>query len=165
MNTENPGVFYTTEHYNSHTFEDGHSGISIASRSHGISTPIQNSPNLNASRFINTPSASPALKHKHMHRNRKKKPSKTTLKREEIRLTFSFFITMIVFIICWLPFCFSMFFMTFTNVDVPRTFDVCTLILGCLNSSLNPIIYGVLNKKFFNAFKALYSCQTCRESR
>ena len=81
------------------------SAISITSRSLGL-TSVTNSPDLNSSRSQNQPS--PAL-HRKTRRRISRSPKKSNLRREEIRLTFSFFITMIVFIICWLPFCLGCF--------------------------------------------------------
>ena len=80
-------------------------------------------------------------------------------RNEELRLTISFFVSIILFIICWFPFCISMFFSTFTNVKLPLTLDIVTLILGCFNSTLNPLVYGLLNRRFNDAFRRLFRCR------
>ena len=40
--------------------------------------------------------------------------------------------------------------------SVPRPLDMATLLLGCANSMCNPIIYGVMNKRFRKGFHRLF---------
>ncbi len=40
--------------------------------------------------------------------------------------------------------------------SVPRPLDMATLLLGCANSSCNPIIYGVMNGRFRRRFRRLF---------
>ena len=89
---------------------------------------------------------------------------KEKAKAEELRLTTTLFVVIIIFTICWLPFCITMFMSVFDNEPVPRIPDITTMLLGCLNSSLNPIIYGLMNKKFRSGFATLY-CWSCRKMR
>ena len=79
-------------------------------------------------------------------------------RQDELRLTASFLVVIFVFVISWLPFCVTMFWSVFSDSPVPRLPDMITLLLGCLNSCCNPIIYGVMNSKFSQGFKKLY-CQ------
>ena len=90
---------------------------------------------------------------------RKKKRDKR--RAEELRLTTSLFVVIIVFTICWFPFCITMFLSVFREEPVPRIPDIATMIFGCLNSTCNPIIYGLMNRKFRAGFAAIY-CWTCR---
>ena len=77
-------------------------------------------------------------------------------RREEHRLAMSLIVVVIVFVICWLPFCVSMLIMVFAKTHVPREFHMFTLLLGYANSGCNPIIYGLMNKRFAAGFKDLY---------
>ena len=79
---------------------------------------------------------------------------------EERKLTLSFLIMILSFIICWLPFCITMFISVYSTTPVPHGVDMFTLLLGYLNSALNPVIYGVLNKKFRDGFRNIY-CRLC----
>lgn len=88
-------------------------------------------------------------------------------RKDELRLTLSFLVVIVTFVICWLPFCITMFTYMYlpssskdNTVGVNRVVDMCTLLLGCLNSSCNPIIYGVMNRNFRAAYKRLF-CHSC----
>ncbi|XP_072174711.1 alpha-2B adrenergic receptor-like [Diadema setosum] len=91
------------------------------------------------------------------HKTRKKNRSESERRRkeEELKLTKSFLVVIFVFIICWLPFCITMFWSVFSEEDdaVPRPVDMGSLLLGYLNSCCNPIIYGVMNKRFRAGYK------------
>ena len=76
-------------------------------------------------------------------------------------MTTSLFVVIIVFVICWFPFCITMFLSVFREEKVPRIPDIATMIFGCLNSCCNPIIYGLMNRKFRAGFAAIY-CWSCR---
>ena len=87
----------------------------------------------------------------------KPKSQSTKLKRrEEHRLAMSLIVVVIVFVICWLPFCISMLLMIFAKEPVEREFHMFTLVVGYANSCCNPIIYGLMNKRFASGFKDLY---------
>lgn len=79
-------------------------------------------------------------------------------REEEMRLTKSFIVVIFVFILCWFPFCITMFWSVFIRDErksVPRVIDMATLLLGFANSCCNPIIYGVMNRKFRAGFRSL----------
>lgn len=83
-------------------------------------------------------------------------------RQEELKLTKSFVVVIFAFIICWMPFCVAMFWTVFGKNPPPRIFDMATLILGYSNSCCNPIIYGVMNRKFRAGYKdILLSVFTC----
>ncbi|KAH3691790.1 alpha-2Da adrenergic receptor-like [Dreissena polymorpha] len=77
-------------------------------------------------------------------------------RREEIRLAFSLTIIVVVFVICWLPYCISMLLSIFYAGHVPREFHMFTIIIGYANSCCNPIIYGVMNKRFKVGFQHIF---------
>ena len=85
-----------------------------------------------------------------------KLPSEKLKRKEEHRLAMSLMIVVIVFVICWMPFCVSMLIMIFAKTPVPREFHMFTLLLGYANSCCNPIIYGLMNKRVAAGFKDLY---------
>ena len=107
----------------------------------------------NTSSSINVPHQSPSTKSAKLKR------------KEEHRLAMSLIVVVIVFVICWLPFCISMLIMIFADTSVPREFHMCTLLLGYANSCCNPIIYGLMNKRFASGFKDLYCCWKKRSFR
>ena len=79
-------------------------------------------------------------------------------RREENRFTITLIVVIIVFVICWFPYCISMLLSIFCKNQVSRAFHMFTLIFGYANSCFNPIIYGLMNKRFAEGFKNLYCC-------
>ena len=92
----------------------------------------------------------------------KRREKRKRQKQEEMRLTLSLLVVIIVFIICWLPFCITMFLSVFSSYPIPRVPDIATLLLGFANSCCNPLIYGLMNRKFKNGFIKLFHC--CRKT-
>ncbi|XP_071136685.1 melatonin receptor type 1B-B-like [Mytilus edulis] len=89
------------------------------------------------------------------------KVSKT--KPEEIRLAIMLGTIVVVFFVCWFPYCISMILSIIVPGKVHRIFHMSTLLIGYFNSCCNPIIYGLLNKRFSDGFKKLYCF--CRKRR
>lgn len=87
---------------------------------------------------------------------RRKRSSPLLKRREEIRLAFSLVVVVVIFVICWLPYCISMLISVFYDGHVPREFHMFTLVIGYANSGCNPIVYGVMNKRFKVGFKRLF---------
>lgn len=87
---------------------------------------------------------------------RRKRGSPLLRRREEIRLAFSLVVVVVIFVICWLPYCISMLLSVFYKGHVPREFHMFTLVIGYANSGCNPIVYGVMNKRFKVGFKRLF---------
>jgi len=77
-------------------------------------------------------------------------------RHEELRLSLSLLIVIFVFIICWMPFCITMFLSVFLPSSVKRGSDMFTILLGYANSGCNPIIYGFMNKRFNVAYRRLF---------
>lgn len=85
-------------------------------------------------------------------------------RQEDLKLASTFLVVIFIFIICWLPYCITMFWSVFGETKVPKTADMTTILLGCANSACNPIIYGVMNKKFRNGYRKLFCCFQFRRS-
>ena len=86
-------------------------------------------------------------------------------RKEDLRLTWSFLVVILAFVISWLPFCITMFCSVFLPVPVPRIPDMISLLLGCVNSACNPVIYGVMNKRLRDAFAELFCFISCSRPR
>ncbi|XP_071945610.1 tyramine receptor 1-like [Antedon mediterranea] len=90
-----------------------------------------------------------------------KKSSIRKRREGETKLAVTFLIVVCMFIVCWLPFCITMIWAVLDGArgqgnGPPRILDVATLILGYFNSCCNPIIYGIRNKKFRDAYKSVF---------
>ncbi|XP_077998720.1 G-protein coupled receptor 161-like [Glandiceps talaboti] len=77
-------------------------------------------------------------------------------REEDLKLSLTLFIVIVVFVVCWLPFCVTMFLNVFSEQSVSRQADIATLILGYCNSCCNPVIYGVTNAKLRSAYKEFW---------
>lgn len=77
-------------------------------------------------------------------------------RREEVSLAVSLIVVVLLFVICWLPYCVSMLISIYYHGYVPREFHMFTLLMGYANSGCNPIIYGIMNKRFKLEYKKLF---------
>ena len=78
---------------------------------------------------------------------------------KEMCLLKTIFIVIAVFIFCWTPYVVFNTLRLFHIVGDVNIADTVTLWLGFCNSAVNPIIYGVLNKKFKKAMKSIIRCE------
>ena len=75
---------------------------------------------------------------------------------EEFRLAVSLMVVLVVFVLCWLPFCVTMLLSVFHPQGLARAADMFTLLLGYSNSCLNPVIYGLMNKRVKEGYLTLW---------
>lgn len=68
------------------------------------------------------------------------------------------------FLFCWLPHFIGMTCLLFPSCQWPDAFFATTTWLAMMNSGCNPIIYGVLNRRFRESFKRIMRCGR-RQSR
>jgi hypothetical protein len=89
-----------------------------------------------------------------------KKKSKSSSVNRSIHLAKTFFVSFMVYTICWMPFGFIVVF-DFDN-KLPRSVVMYSTALGIINSSLNPIIFVVFNSNFRkscdNLFHKIFCC-------
>ncbi|RUS85456.1 hypothetical protein EGW08_006789, partial [Elysia chlorotica] len=78
-------------------------------------------------------------------------------RREEIRLTTSLLVVVALFIVCWFPYCISMFMSIYRPDLSGRALDMTSLLLGYMNSCVNPIVYGLMNKRFKEGYRKLFT--------
>ncbi|XP_033763657.1 alpha-1D adrenergic receptor-like [Pecten maximus] len=93
-------------------------------------------------------------KHKIFRIHRKSKHGKA--RAEEIRLATALAVVVVTFFCCWFPYCISMVLSMFVPTGVPRGLHMTTLLIGYFNSACNPVIYGVMNKKFGDGFRKIF---------
>jgi len=74
-------------------------------------------------------------------------------------------IVMGTFMFCWAPHFIGMTCLLFPSCKWPDEFFATTTWLAMLNSGCNPIIYGVMNKKFRESFKDIVLCRRTRTNR
>ena len=76
---------------------------------------------------------------------------------EEIRLTRTLFVTVLGYLICWTPVVIIDFVeMGVGDWSLPRGVYFFYCNIGLVSSSLNPIIYGVLNRTFRQEYKRIF---------
>lgn len=102
---------------------------------------------------------SPTAKEKAKEREAKEKF------RRETRAAKTLLIVMGTFMFCWAPHFIGMTCLLFPSCKWPDEFFATTTWLAMLNSGCNPIIYGVMNKKFRESFKDILLCRKTRTNR
>ncbi|CAL1544445.1 unnamed protein product, partial [Lymnaea stagnalis] len=75
---------------------------------------------------------------------------------KQFQLSASLLVVIVIFVISWFPYCVSMFVSVFSPELSSRRLDVTSLFLGYSNSCVNPIVYGVMNKKFRSAYRGIF---------
>ena len=102
---------------------------------------------------------SPSAKDKAKEREAKEKF------RRDTRAAKTLLIVMGTFMFCWAPHFIGMTCLLFPSCKWPDEFFATTTWLAMLNSGCNPIIYGVMNKKFRQSFKDILLCRKTRTNR
>ena len=89
-------------------------------------------------------------------------PSRTatsTVNVEEIKVARTLFLILVFFNLCWTP---VLLVDIIDTVSFPREVYVTYSFLATLNSALNPLLYGVLNKNFRKEYLKILRCSYCR---
>ena len=82
----------------------------------------------------------------------------SNISQEEIKMTRTLFATVITYLICWIPVLIVDFVeMGVGDWSLSREVYVMYNDVGLTSSSLNPIIYGVLNKTFRREYRRIFS--------
>ncbi|KAK7093889.1 alpha-2B adrenergic receptor-like [Littorina saxatilis] len=129
-----------------------------SSRTRDLNVPHSNSAGIRLSLSANVSVVSlPTGKPKGGKEGADRQQKKDKSRREEFRLSLSLMVVIVVFVLCWFPFCITMFLSVFAPHTLIRAADMFTLLLGYSNSCLNPIIYGVMNKRVKDGYIALWN--------
>lgn len=80
--------------------------------------------------------------------------------REEVKMTKILFAVLVGFVICWTP-VFTIEFLDTLQGDysLPRGVYIIFSITGAASSAINPVIYGVMQKRFRDAYKKILTCK------
>ena len=74
---------------------------------------------------------------------------------KEVRVTEMLLIVVFAFFICWTSFIVASVLYSFELASSEFHLLTLGIMCGCLNSVINPIIYGVMNRNVRNAFKSM----------
>lgn len=94
-----------------------------------------------------------------------------SLSVEDIRMTHTLFVIVIMFIFCWTPVMIVDIIDTFKQkLSLSRTVYCCYTFLASISYAVNPVIYGIMNPSLRRQYYAILSCnmicqQTSDESR
>lgn len=87
--------------------------------------------------------------------------SQYSLIQNQDRIVLTFFLALIVFIICWTPF--FVFIAVAASVSsrekIPRGLGIAAYWCGFMNSAINPYLIGLRSEKFYDAFVAVFCCR------
>ena len=110
------------------------------------------------------------FKHLRLNRNRVRNLRKEFSSRhekerrvsaEDIKMTQTLFVTVLGYLICWTPVLIIDFVdMASDGWSLPRKVYVMYTDIGLISSSLNPIIYGALNRTFRREYKKIFCFKT-----
>ena len=82
----------------------------------------------------------------------------TNVKRNlfrEVRITKMLFMVVFAFFICWTPFIIASILYALNAVSEELPLITLGIMIACLNSVINPVIYAAMNKNFRESFKQL----------
>ncbi|XP_006821588.1 histamine H2 receptor-like [Saccoglossus kowalevskii] len=96
--------------------------------------------------------------------NRNKAKPKQLNMRKEKKAAVTLFFVMGVFIICVTPYCIIYLWISYNpNNNLKLAFGIASMI-SFANSAANPLIYGILNRKFRHCFLDIFRCDFCPRS-
>lgn len=79
---------------------------------------------------------------------------------EEVQVTKILFVVLIAFVICWSPVFTIEFLDTLKGeYSLPRQVYLIMPFAGAASSAINPVIYGVMQKRFRDAYKKILTCE------
>jgi hypothetical protein len=99
-----------------------------------------------------------------IHANHTNRNISNSRQKREQQMSVLTITVVVTFAICWSPYCVAMLCLARGNCGFSENFMSLALMLSILNSSCNPVIYGLLNRNFRNAFKKILTCQPNRPS-
>lgn len=90
--------------------------------------------------------------------NQQGKPPKLQINVEEVKITKTLFVTVLGFITCWSPIAIIDLINSYSThtFSFPRQVFLLWIYMGYGSSSLNPFIYGILNRSFRNEFLRIF---------
>ena len=71
----------------------------------------------------------------------------------ERRASFCIIVIVATFVICWTPYAIGALLVSLGNSNLPKKFMSAAVLLTIGNASLNPVIYGVMNRNYREAFR------------
>ena len=77
--------------------------------------------------------------------------------RREFKVARTVAVVSVIFALCLIPFNIVNYVIDFNTLDYIHVIKLnITILIVCFNSTLNPILYGLLNRDFRIAFKRLF---------
>lgn len=83
---------------------------------------------------------------------------------EEINITYTLLAIVLGFLMCMIPVIVLEFLETFCALCMTRAAHMAYMYCGCMSSAVNPLVYGLVNRRFRKAVKRIILCK-CRRTR
>lgn len=88
----------------------------------------------------------------------RKRKTKICLKKERTA-AYTLGVLIIAFFVCWLPYLIVILMQTFAPyIKLPKIVNAVCALFGWVNACVNPVIYGIRNKEFKNAYRKIFNC-------
>ena len=85
--------------------------------------------------------------------------------KKDAKSAFMLLIVMALFVVCWTPHGFTMFWAAIDKDDFPDITYTITTWLAMSNSMFNPLIYGFLNRQYRNTFYVILFPRFCKATQ
>lgn len=83
---------------------------------------------------------------------------------EEVKVSLTLLIVIVIFAISWAPISLVNCIETFQLASIPRSIDRLAICMMFLQSAVNPILYGVMNKNFRSGFDGILKSCLCSKT-
>ena len=84
--------------------------------------------------------------------------TKKSARSDDMKVTVTLLVVIFVFVLSWAPISIVNCLETFLGYQIPRFLDRLTVYMVFLQSALNPIIYGLMNRNFREGFRSIFCC-------
>lgn len=88
--------------------------------------------------------------------------NETRISVQEINLSWSLFIVVFAFMLCWIPLWVIVILRRFFIIHMPRNLELLCMFFLYISNTVNPVIYAGMNSSFRNEFRRIITCRSRR---
>ena len=95
-------------------------------------------------------------------RQNRRQGNETRISVQEINLSWSLFIVVFAFMLCWIPLWVIVILRRFFIIHMPRNLELLCMFFLYISNTVNPVIYAGMNSSFRNEFRRIITCRSRR---